>query len=211
MGKVEYRLKAYCDRPTFSKKYIDKKTITISRQVSSSNLELTQSVLISNIWPDKVSYDISMPRKVYSPGKSIPLTFDLLPIASHLTVKSISCIMKEYTTCSTLEQRKTTSRMIHHVQDNHITFQPSSGHWVKTELLYIPPIETNHVNFDMSSELIQVKHKIKFTVSLQNKDGHISGIFSYKLYKTNDGLTCIVRVKSSNSCSDSSDGSRRRR
>jgi hypothetical protein len=176
MGNIQYHLKAYCDRPTFSKKYIDKKTITISRQASPSNLELIQSVLISNIWPEKVSYDISMPRKVYSPGKSVPLTFDLLPIANHLTVHSISCTMKEYTVCSTTpDQRITTSRVIHHVEDNHISFQPYTGHWVKTELLYIPPIETNHVNFDVSNELIQIKHKIKFTVALQNEDGHISG------------------------------------
>lgn len=175
MGNVEYSLQAFCDRPTFSKKYMDKKPIRISRQVSSSNLELIQSIFISNVWPGKVSYDISMPGKVYCPGKSVPVTFDLLPIASHLTVKSIACTMKEYTTCSTLDQRKTKSKVICHVLDYHIPLQSHSDHWVKTELLYIPRIETNKVNFDMCSELIQVKHKIKFTVSLQNKDGHISG------------------------------------
>lgn len=174
MGQVQYRLRAYCDRPTFSMNYVDKRIIKLTRLMLPSCLELNQSVAISNVWANKVAYDISLPSKVYCSNKSIPISFDLLPIASNLRIKFIACSLKEYITCSTLDHHKTEGKVINHLRDDRLTMNPTTGHWTKTELLRVPS-EPNHFNYDMCGELIQVKHKLKFTVALQNSDGHISG------------------------------------
>lgn len=174
MGQVQYRLKAYCDRPTFSMNYVDKRVVKVTRLMLPSCLELTQSVIISNVWADKVAYDISIPSKVYGSNKSIPISFDLVPIAPHLKIKSVACSLKEYVTCSTLDHHKTEGKVINHLRDDRLSLDSSTGRWTKTELLHVPS-DTDLINYDMCGELIQVKHKLKFTVALQNSDGHISG------------------------------------
>lgn len=174
MGQVQYRLKAYCERPTFSMNYVDKRTIKLTRLMLPSCIELNQSVIISNVWADKVAYDISIPSKVYCSNKSIPISFDLMPIASHLKIKSIVCALKEYITCCTTDHSKTEGKIINYLRDDRLSINSATGHWTKTELLQVPS-ESNYIHYDMCGELIQVKHKIKFTVALQNSDGHISG------------------------------------
>ncbi|KAL7319611.1 hypothetical protein PS15m_002733 [Mucor circinelloides] len=173
MGQVQYRLKAYCDRPTFSMNYVDKRAIKVTRLMLPSSLELTQSVIISNVWANKVAYDISIPSKVYCSNKSIPISFDLMPIAPHLKIKSVSCSLKEYITCSTMDHHKTEGKVINHLRDDRLSLDSTTGHWAKIELLHVPS-DSSLINYDMCGELIQVKHKLKFSVALQNLDGHIS-------------------------------------
>ncbi|KAI7896510.1 uncharacterized protein EV154DRAFT_492510 [Mucor mucedo] len=170
MGQVYYRLKAYCDRPKFSMNFVDKQMIQVSRQMLASNLEFNQSVNISNIWANKVQYDITIPSKIYAAGQKIPIAFDLFPIAPQLTIRSVACSLKEYTTGSTQDRQKTKNCVLNQLRDDHFYPDPITGHILKTELLLVP----QRIHFDMCAELIQVKHKIKFTVSLQNSDGHIS-------------------------------------
>ncbi|KAI7901984.1 uncharacterized protein BX663DRAFT_436565 [Cokeromyces recurvatus] len=175
MGQVQYKLKAYCDRPTFSMNYVDRRHIKIIRHMLPTSLDLSQSIIISNIWTDKIAYDISIPSKVYSLNKHIPISFDLLPIASHLKIKSVICSLKEYITFRTLDHHhKTEGRLINYIRDDQFIFNSDTGHWSKTELLPISTTQQQHVHYDMCGELIQVKHKLKFIVALQNADGHIS-------------------------------------
>ncbi|KAI8876883.1 hypothetical protein K501DRAFT_231270 [Backusella circina FSU 941] len=173
MGQVSYRLRAICERPTFSANYIDKKDVTITRLMLPTSLELTQQVVISNVWADKIMYNISIPSKVFSIGKVVPISFSLTPIAPNLKILAIFCALKEYTTCSTLDSHITNGKVISDIKDEHIVVDGATGETSKTELMHIPA-DPRHVRFDTSSELITVKHKIKFTVSLQNEDGHIS-------------------------------------
>lgn len=172
MGQVEYKLKAYCDRPTFCMNYVDKKTIKVSRFLLPSCIDFNESVEISSTWANKVIYDISIPTKIYCADKTIPVSFDLQPIAPNLTVRSVACSLKEYTTCITPEHHKTESKILSYLRDDRFDAD-SEGNYFKTELLHVPA-ESNHIHYDMSGELIQVKHKLKFVVSLQNSDGHIS-------------------------------------
>jgi hypothetical protein len=174
MGQVSYRLKAYCDRPKFFMNHVDRRSVRITRMMLPSDLDMNQQVMIANEWANKVIYHISIPSKVYGADSDIPISFDLTPIADHLKVRSVSCSLKEYITCSTKSHHKTEGRIVNRLRDDHFSINPSTGRYTKTELLHVPS-DSNHIIFDMSGDLIAVKHKIKFTVALQNKDGHISG------------------------------------
>jgi hypothetical protein len=176
MGKVTYQLRAICERPTFSVNYMDKQDVAITRLMLPTSLELSQQVVISNIWANKIMYNISIPSKVFSIGKMVPISFSLTPIAPSLKILAIFCALKEYTTCCTLDSNVTNGKVINNIKDELIVVNPTTGETSKTELLQVP---AEHVQFDTISELITVKHKIKFVVSLQNEDGHISGKFFF--------------------------------
>lgn len=164
-----YRLKATVERPTFLMNYNDKKVLRVSRVLLPSSLELTQSLVISNVWVDKISYDISVPTKVFSMGQLIPITFALTPLVQDLRVRSVSCVLKEYTTLSVEDHSKMEGKVINHLRDENF------NEWTKTELLHVPDINSRLIQTDSSCDLIKIKHKLKFTVSLTNADGHISG------------------------------------
>ncbi|KAI8348022.1 hypothetical protein EDC96DRAFT_312947 [Choanephora cucurbitarum] len=172
LGEVTYRLKATVDRPTFSMNYNDRKEIKVSRVLLPSSLELSQSVVISNVWVDKLSYDISVPSKVFSMGSIIPVTFALEPIAEDLRVRSVSCVLKEYITLSAEDHSKMEGRVIRHIRDEH--FSTGDNPWSKTELVSVPDMASHLVQTDSACDLMKIKHKLKFTVSLTNADGHIS-------------------------------------
>ncbi|CAO3621690.1 unnamed protein product [Mucor hiemalis] len=172
LGEVYYRLKATVERPTFSVNYNDKKTLRVSRVLLPSSLELSQSLVISNTWTDKLSYDISVPSKVFSMGSLIPITFALLPIAPDLRVRSVSCVLKEYTTLSADEHSKMEGKVIKHLRDE--SFSSGENAWTKTELLPVPDHTSRLIQTDSNCDLIKIKHKLKFTVSLTNADGHVS-------------------------------------
>ncbi|CEP09004.1 hypothetical protein [Parasitella parasitica] len=172
LGQVYYRLKAVVERPTFSMNYNDRKMLRVSRVLLPSSLELTQSLVISNVWTDKLSYDISVPSKVYSMGSLIPITFALVPIAPDLQVRSVSCVLKEYTTLAAEDHSKMEGKVIRHLRDENFASGPDP--WTKTELLPVPDFTSHLVQTDSFCDLIKIKHKLKFTVSLTNADGHIS-------------------------------------
>lgn len=172
LGQVYYRLKAVAERPAFSMNYVAKRNLTITRLMLPSSLELSQSVVISNEWTGKISYNISIPRKVYSCGTSIPITFDLVPIAPGLSVRAIACHLKEYAVLSTQEHSRTEGRVIKTLRDAR--FSGQQDRWIRTEVLYVPSQENRRIQSDTASDLIRIKHKLKFTVCLVNEDGHIS-------------------------------------
>lgn len=58
------------------------------------------------------------------------------------------------------------ARTVHIRRDEH-----TKGRWSLTELVHVPI----NAHVDTQGELIQVKHKLKFVVSLKNSDGHMSG------------------------------------
>ncbi|CAO3679296.1 unnamed protein product [Rhizopus stolonifer] len=189
LGQVYYRLKAVVERPTFSMNYIEKKSLKVSRVHLPASLELTQAMVISNTWVDKLSYDISVPNKVFTMGSMIPITFALLPIAPDLQVRSVSCVLKEYTTLSAEDHSKMEGKVIKHLRDE--TFASGPDIWTKTELLPVPARVSRLVQTDSFCDLIKIKHKLKFTVSLANGDGHISGKYTILVYVCMKLILCI--------------------
>ncbi|KAI7861987.1 hypothetical protein BDF14DRAFT_1861243 [Spinellus fusiger] len=168
LGSIDYRLKATVDRPAFLLNYIDKKKIHISRVLSPISLELNQSISVSNVWTDKLSYDISLPGKVFPMGTVIPITFDLIPIAADLKVMTILCSLKEYATL--LSHCKTDTKVIKQVKDDHSC--KMNGDWKEMSYLKVP--STAHMDSD--NDLLNIHHELNFIVSLMNADGHVSEI-----------------------------------
>ncbi|CAO3623902.1 unnamed protein product [Cunninghamella blakesleeana] len=178
LGQVYYRLKAVAERPTFSINYTDKRSVKVTRMMSPTSLELVQSMIISNVWADKLGYEISTPTKCYTMGHTVPITFELRPIAPELQVKSITCMLKEYLTLTAAENNhsKTESKVVKLVRDDQFyqNVIQQDGVYKKTIGLGIPDEDSQLLMVDTQNDLIRIKHKIKFTVTLINGDGHMS-------------------------------------
>lgn len=171
-GQVHYHLKAVAERTTFTLyNYVAKRDFQITRLMLPSSLELNQSVVVVNEWPNKVAYNISIPRMVFSPGSQVPISFELAPLTTGLSVQGIMCSFEEYVTLTSHSHSMSEGRVVKAVSDNK--FSSSQDQWSRTEVFNVPE-DGNHLQCDVASSLISISHKLKVMVMLKNEDGHTS-------------------------------------
>lgn len=175
-GRVSYRLKAIVERPTFVHNIIKKRPIRIVRCLMPSEFELAQSLEIHNTWSEKMIYDISLPSKIYAHGESIPVSFEIMPLATNLKVRALCGTLKEYCTYTANERSKTDTRVVRvERQVNpfaNVTRQEDES-WKRVIHIDVP--ERSPLVFcDADNDMIRIRHKLKFVISLENADGHLS-------------------------------------
>lgn len=176
VGSVSYRLKATVERTAFVQNTVKKKVIKVLRSVLPSEFELIQSLEIHNTWAEKMVYDISVPSKLYAFNDKIPITFKILPIASQLKVHALMASIKEYCTYTANDHTKTDTRIIRLIRQDNPFIEPISVErptWEKTLSLEVPS-KSPMVFADADSDMIRIRHRLKFVISLVNADGHIS-------------------------------------
>ncbi|KAI8097818.1 uncharacterized protein B0P05DRAFT_458167, partial [Gilbertella persicaria] len=174
-GSVSYKLKAVVDRPAFSPNLIDRQSLRVARQFTPSYHMSNIPMQISNEWTDKLDYKISVPKRIYSRGEQISIDVSLFPkLNSGLHVRYLSVFLKEYTTFvlgGTASIHHTESRIIRFFRDESF---PSDGlHWHKTEIMTVPH-SFDSIQCDTHNQFFKIEHKLKFTMSLINKEGTIS-------------------------------------
>lgn len=173
-GSLSYKLKAVVDRPAFLPNLIDRQLLRVIRQYTPSYHMSNIPMQISNEWANKIDYQITIPKRVYSRGEQIPIDLLLMPKPnSGLHVRYLSCFLKEYTSFvfGSTTAMHTESRIIRFFRDEAF---PSTGlHWQKTEILSVPH-SFGSVQCDTQNQFFKVEHKLKFTMSLINKQGELS-------------------------------------
>jgi hypothetical protein len=182
-GQVIYRLKAIVERTAFLQNIAKKETIQIIRCMLPSEFEMIQTLEIHNTWASKMMYDILLPSKVYACNQSIPITFHITPIASNLRVRSLTGTLKEYCTYTANECTKTDTRIVRQQKIEHPFLESpvrtdfnrdESIVWTQEMRLEIPSMRTQLVFCDADNDMIRIRHKLKFIISLYNADGHLS-------------------------------------
>lgn len=182
-GSVSYRLKATIERPAFIQNIIKKKIIRIQRCVIPSQFELVQSLEVRSTLADKIVYDISAPSKIYAFGDKIPITFKIEPLASTLKVHTIRAALKEYCTYRANDRSKTDTRTVcqakleHPFASSAATIEKVGHTWKRVIELSVPP-QSPMIFADTESDLIRIRHRLKFLVSLVNAAGQISELRS---------------------------------
>lgn len=183
---VQYQLKATIERSTFSPNMTMRKCIHVSRQLLPLTPEFLEPVSISNQWADKLDYEITLPTKIYTHGDHIPISIRITPLTNSLRVRHLSCTLKEYMICrahlssSFLNVRpRAQGRVLFSSRDDRFgrsNHSANSNHfveWAKTQTIQLPT-SPQALQCDVQNELIRIRHKIKFVLSLINADGHIS-------------------------------------
>ncbi|CAO3599263.1 unnamed protein product [Absidia cylindrospora] len=183
MGKVCYQLTANLERSggfLLHNTVQRKKPIRVVRSVLPSEFDLVQSLEIHNTWSEKMVYDISLPSKLYAHNATIPVSFSILPIANKLRVHAIMATLKECCTYEANGKRKTDSRIIRvSRQENpfsaaviHNGSTPSAP-WTRVLDVQVPA-RSPMIFCDANSDMIRIRHKLKFVISIVNEDGHWS-------------------------------------
>ncbi|KAI9492050.1 hypothetical protein BDB00DRAFT_459522 [Zychaea mexicana] len=175
-GRVSYRLKAVVERPTFIHNIIKKRPIRIVRCILPSEFQLSQTLEIHNTWSDKMEYAITLPSKIYAHGETIPISFDIRPIATNLRVRSLSGTLKEYCTYTTSERSKTDTRVVRTERQDRPFASMALGQgleWKRLVRVHVPD-RSPFIFCDADNDMIRIRHKLKFVISLENADGHTS-------------------------------------
>lgn len=179
---VQYQLKAIAERSSFLlPNYTTRHDIHLSRQKLSLSTDYLDPVTVANHWADKLDYEITLPTKVYSHGDTIPVSIQALPLAPNLQVRYISCTFKEYMTCRAINgwfngKNKSHGRIIHYTrrdQNQQIQQQQEQNMWSTVMHIKVPE-NLMDIQCDAHNDSVRVRHKLKFTMSIENDDGHIS-------------------------------------
>ncbi|KAI8344393.1 hypothetical protein BC941DRAFT_408543 [Chlamydoabsidia padenii] len=180
-GSLLYEFKAVVVRPLSKKNWVVHRPIHVVRQQSLELLGTDglwdndgNSGVISKTFGDKANYRIEVDKCIYQRGQPIRIHFNFTPLIQGLRIKHVSCFLKEYITLTlpgTTSHEYNTSQIVSLVRDDQF---PCYGRdWRRTETLVIPR-STRTVHYDTSHPLIQIHHKLRFTVCFVQPHGQVS-------------------------------------
>lgn len=191
-ASVIYKLEAVLERSNTSD-YIRHKPLRIVRTLRHDAVELSETVAVNNSWPNKVEYSISVPAKAIAVGSAMPIYVMIVPLLKGLKLGSIKITLLETSQYvgnigGVIHQERIVTKMkvkdpLGHVtlmnkrndenlsNDEVIDFQ---DRWEIDTLINVPASLTKCTQDCDIQSSIKVRHKLKFTITLINPDGHLS-------------------------------------
>lgn len=175
-GMVVWKLSATIERGRFSNNISKKQHLRVVRTLGHDNVELTQTMSINNVWPNKVDYEFSLPSKAVAVGSSTPVHLSMTPLLKGLKLGSIKMTLVEISVLTTpFGHNKQVEKV---VASKTIEASPDGyeGHdlWEVDDFFPIPPSLSKVTQDAEVPNLIKVSHKFKFVVGLKNPGGHTS-------------------------------------
>ena len=175
-GQVVYKLVATIERGRFANNLVTKKHLRVVRTLGPDALELSQTMSMENLWPNKVQYSISVPAKAIAVGSHTPLDMCLTPLLKGLKLGNTIVHLVEYKTLTTaygssIDSETNVAELI--IPPPEDGFE---GHdeWIVHRNFMIPSSLSKCTQDCQIGSYIKVTHKLKFAISLCNPDGHTS-------------------------------------
>ena len=176
-GQVSYHIRATIERGTFAKDIVCKKHLRVIRR-AAPGYDFTQSQSVENIWPNKVDYRITIPSTTCPIGSPIAISITLVPLLKGLDVVSVTFDVRQLETIQIPPDSpilpgysKTRERFI---QGKTIKDPPLGENSWQLEDEIILPHTLKDCSQDCEVGHLKIRHRVKFTISLKNPDGHIS-------------------------------------
>jgi len=193
---VAYHLHASVSRPGWSAKAIvAQQHIRLVRTLGQDSMDVTRSRLNSDIWANKVAYNISIPTDAFVFGTSITADVEISPIKKGLQMgkidlRLIETVVKRIQVGEMLDTRadrmksedvEVAKQMMDFPETSKVTYdQETSEEPVLEDEMYrfrvtLPlPKSLNRCRQDVDSHQVHITHKFKIMVNLHNPEGHIS-------------------------------------
>ncbi|CAG8493377.1 10089_t:CDS:2 [Acaulospora morrowiae] len=177
LGNVSYYLHAKATRSRFKPNIILHQPIEILRTIPDH--VNTQGIAFSREFNDMLSYEISIPKKGYPIGQTIPIEMKICPYVKRLRVISVKVELVEKTTYTSHEQKVTDSkvgttktlfkfgeeRLIEDHEEGDV------GNVVYSQVMHMEvPKCASPIHYSCATPLISVAHDLKFTFSLTLPD-----------------------------------------
>ncbi|KAI8354062.1 hypothetical protein BD560DRAFT_336483 [Blakeslea trispora] len=199
---VEYHLKASAQRAgILFPNYTTRQDIHLSRQNFSLSTEYLDPVTVANVLPDKISYEISMPTKMYGHGDTVPITVRATLLCPDAKLQYVSCIFKEYVTCRSIHgwyngKNKSYSHMIQYTRR---PLEKQQGRSYNIVIQIKIPNSLAEIQCDAQNDSARVKHKLKFVLSVADQNGNTSEVKAavsivVAVNRTMDGLPAYCDV-----------------
>ncbi|KAF1981985.1 hypothetical protein K402DRAFT_424955 [Aulographum hederae CBS 113979] len=188
---IVYDLTATVDRGYMTKDLNARKRIRVIRTLGSDSADnLTLEQINEDIWSNKISYKITVPKVNYIYGTSVTADFVLTPIKKGLTIGAISMELVEKVAVATeygggLGSTHTSDSVVCKRTAN---MPPNSGVELSDEealgslcdesyhFQMTLPFEKslNKCRQSVDTDCIKIDHKLRIYVSLHNPEGHVS-------------------------------------
>lgn len=185
---ITYTLKAVVERGLLAHNLQAKKLIRIVRTFDPSALELFHTMVVENIWPNKVEYSLVIPQKAVIFGTAIQVKMQFTSLLKGLKIGKIKCHLietQEYTvpgpTRATEKSHKTQrdidswSFELGEDAYHDVLNEGGSDGFVFEETMPLPK-QLSKCMQDVDTNGLKIRHKVKFNIALHNPDGHISEV-----------------------------------
>ncbi|KAJ1651633.1 hypothetical protein IWQ61_007852 [Dispira simplex] len=182
-GHVLYKLRAVVERPKFRMNLVHERIVPIKREPLPSNTELLQSLNVSGTWDNHISYEMYIPSRIFSDESTVPVTATFTPQAKGIRVISVTCLLKEYVRyhTSTVDSNRRFSEVVARVEKRRTEpFQPSpvlTEEGCQVDIQLRIPRAYQDVQYNATTNFMDVQHKLKILVKLQDRGHHIHHIY----------------------------------
>ncbi|RIA95674.1 S-antigen, N-terminal domain-containing protein [Glomus cerebriforme] len=165
-GKIEYYCTAILARPVFHNDLTVKKTVNIKRCLMDETraAQVHHTTFTEGLLDEKIRYQISYPIMAFREGGLVQYEISLKSTNPNIVIESIEYGLKEQIHYHTTGEEGVT--IIANVNEDRY---PLGKRQIKFDSNDASPITTNFrlcpwVNFDVDTQLINIKHKLSFTV-----------------------------------------------
>jgi hypothetical protein len=171
-----YKLECTIERGRFEKPITKLKHVRIVRTLHPQNLNLVDTIDIDNAWLGKVQYNVKLNRKGVAVGSNIAISLTFIPMTKGLSLKAIKgSIIQQFsfkingTKTADFEQQLCKQELEWTPHEN------SLDTWViKTQYKVPEKLKGLNQSCDFKGGLVRVRHRLRLSILLRNKEGHIS-------------------------------------
>ncbi|KAJ1992818.1 hypothetical protein GGI25_003294 [Coemansia spiralis] len=194
LGRVRYQLHATLERPSFHANLTTSTDVHVKRGPMAGApwaLALMESIEATGDWNEQLDYRVSVPTRSLKDGEVFTTRFELEPRAKGLKLVAVGVLVKEYARyySSTGEPLHRFSRVVAR-NENYISPAGICGveprraddclDLVEATSVQIPlavPNAYGAIQYDVLTDVIEVRHRIKFLIKVRDTNMLIHSIF----------------------------------
>ncbi|RKF62453.1 HECT-type ubiquitin ligase-interacting protein creD [Erysiphe neolycopersici] len=184
---IVYNLKAKVARGKLAHDLVTWKPLRIIRTMESADADLSQPMIVENVWPNKVEYSVMVPQKTIIFGTAVEVQMRFTVLLKGLRIGEIRCHIMEIVELSSglstrsetekcrKHERRIASSTFHMNDANYhevLLDNGQDGH-VLIEKIPLPKTLSECLQ-DCDVYGIKVRHRVKLFITLHNPDGHVS-------------------------------------
>ncbi len=139
---------------------------------------LIQSV--GSVWPDKIKYHVTIPKKAFGLGSTIPVNMKFLPLIKGVRPGEVHISLHEGTDFRFQGRGRKDSRLLAFsafTVDGELQMLEETGEegWSINRSIDLPARLSQCVQ-DVDELGIKVRHRLRFDIQILNPDGHYSEV-----------------------------------
>ncbi|KAJ2544246.1 hypothetical protein GGH12_004577 [Coemansia sp. RSA 1822] len=194
LGKVRYELRATLERPGLHTNTSVSREVAVKRGPVAGApwaLALMESIEAVGTWDQQLEYRVTVPTRSVTDNELFHTRFELQPRCKGLTLVAVGVLIKEYTRYynSRMQPVHRFSRVVAR-NENYVTqsgscsvdpLKPSECmSLVDATSIHVPlvvPAAYTHIQYDVTTELVEVRHRIKFLIKVRDSRMLIHSVF----------------------------------